>query len=84
MTRLWLRCKKNPTLSTMKRMKTRTPTITTKSSKGPSNANTFSALDTAMEWCEQQSELFSSTAAQENQKPCSEKTKVYNVTAKNK
>ncbi|GFV59293.1 uncharacterized protein TNCV_2340341 [Trichonephila clavipes] len=26
------------------------------SSKGPSNADAFSALETAMDWCEQQSE----------------------------
>ncbi|GFT90801.1 uncharacterized protein TNCV_319611 [Trichonephila clavipes] len=36
------------------------------SSKGPSNADTFSALDAAMEW-------FPTTAAQENQRPCIEK-----------
>ncbi|GFU92262.1 uncharacterized protein TNCV_1338431 [Trichonephila clavipes] len=38
----------DPTLSTMKRMKTRT-TTTTKVAKGPSNADAFSALETAME-----------------------------------
>ncbi|GFV68526.1 hypothetical protein TNCV_3129821 [Trichonephila clavipes] len=43
-------------------------------SKGLSNADTFSALETAMEWYEQQS----TTATQEKQRPCSEKTKVYN------
>ncbi|GFV07603.1 uncharacterized protein TNCV_4941071 [Trichonephila clavipes] len=50
------------------------------SSKVPSNAGVFSALETAMEWYEQQTirELsYSTTAAQENQRPGSEKTKVY-------
>ncbi|GFS63124.1 hypothetical protein TNCV_3743591 [Trichonephila clavipes] len=55
------------------------------SSKGPSNAGTFSALETAMEYFEQQSGLSNSiTTAQENQRSCSERTKVYNRTAKNK
>ncbi|GFV36668.1 hypothetical protein TNCV_1033441 [Trichonephila clavipes] len=53
------------------------------SSKGPSNAVAFSALETAMKWYEQQSErcLNSTTAAQKNQRSCSVKTKVYNGTA---
>ncbi|GFW49456.1 uncharacterized protein TNCV_3059631 [Trichonephila clavipes] len=43
-------------------------------SKGPSNAGAFSTLETAMEWYEQQSvPSYSTTAAQENQRPCSEK-----------
>ncbi|GFX77286.1 hypothetical protein TNCV_5064142 [Trichonephila clavipes] len=47
------------------------------SSMGPSNADAFSALATIRKLpC-------STTAAQENQRPCSEKTKVYNGTAKN-
>ncbi|GFT98750.1 RNase H domain-containing protein [Trichonephila clavipes] len=62
------------------------------SSKGPSNQinspsnAAFSALETAMQWYVKQSEccILSITAAQENQRPCSEKTKVYNGTAKNK
>ncbi|GFU50998.1 transposable element Tc3 transposase [Trichonephila clavipes] len=44
------------------------------SSKGPLNADAFSALETAMVWYEQQSAAFSTTAALENQRPCSEKT----------
>ncbi|GFX88817.1 uncharacterized protein TNCV_2575241 [Trichonephila clavipes] len=46
------------------------------SSNGPSNTNTFSALETAMEWYKQQSERCPTqlTAAQENQMPCSETT----------
>ncbi|GFV34070.1 hypothetical protein TNCV_3979181 [Trichonephila clavipes] len=48
-----------------------------KSSKIPLNADAFSALETATEW-------FPTTAAQENQRICNEKTKVYNGTAKNK
>ncbi|GFU84872.1 hypothetical protein TNCV_2128131 [Trichonephila clavipes] len=47
------------------------------SSKGPSNADPFSALETAMEW-------FPTTAAQKNQRPCSQKTKLHNGTAKTK
>ncbi|PRD31936.1 UNVERIFIED_CONTAM: hypothetical protein NCL1_21983 [Trichonephila clavipes] len=44
------------------------------SSKGSSNIDVFSALETAMEWYEQQSVLFYSTIdAQENQRPYSEK-----------
>ncbi|GFW10928.1 uncharacterized protein TNCV_4459031 [Trichonephila clavipes] len=55
------------------------------SSKGSSKADAFSALEKAMEWYEQQSVLsYSTTAAEENQRPCSEKTKAYNCTAKNK
>ncbi|GFV47471.1 hypothetical protein TNCV_4831271 [Trichonephila clavipes] len=44
-------------------------------SKGPSNAGVFSPLETAIEWYEQQSRVmsYSTTAAQENQRPCSEK-----------
>ncbi|GFX85500.1 uncharacterized protein TNCV_3716721 [Trichonephila clavipes] len=44
------------------------------SSKCPSNANEFSVLETAMECYEQQSVFYSTTTAQENQRPCSEKT----------
>ncbi|PRD21811.1 UNVERIFIED_CONTAM: hypothetical protein NCL1_50777 [Trichonephila clavipes] len=48
------------------------------------NNNHESSKDTAMEWYEQQSVLsHSTTAAQENQRRFSEKTKVYNGTAKN-
>ncbi|GFT51805.1 putative DD41D transposase [Trichonephila clavipes] len=43
-------------------------------SKGPSNANAFSVLETAMDWYKQQSECCPS-AAQENLIPCSEKMK---------
>ncbi|PRD26063.1 UNVERIFIED_CONTAM: hypothetical protein NCL1_39113 [Trichonephila clavipes] len=52
------------------------------SSKGPSNTDEFSALETAMEWYERQSRVlsYSTTAVQENQRPCSEKTKVYDGT----
>ncbi|GFT65700.1 hypothetical protein TNCV_447081, partial [Trichonephila clavipes] len=41
----------------------------------PSNAYALSALQTAMEWYEQQSECCPTqlTGAQENQRPCSEK-----------
>ncbi|GFT23440.1 uncharacterized protein TNCV_2016961 [Trichonephila clavipes] len=55
------------------------------SSKGSSNAMAFSALDsyggvrTTIRGLS-----YSTTAAQENQRPCSEKTKMYNGTAKNK
>ncbi|GFX48022.1 hypothetical protein TNCV_4113571 [Trichonephila clavipes] len=54
-------------------------------SKKRKTAGLFSALDTAMEWYEQQSECCPTqlTAAQENQRPFSEKTEVYNDTAKN-
>ncbi|GFV04053.1 uncharacterized protein TNCV_916771 [Trichonephila clavipes] len=53
------------------------------SSNGPSNADAFSALDiygvvpTTIRLLS-----YSTTAAQENQGPCSETTKVYNGTAK--
>ncbi|PRD36766.1 UNVERIFIED_CONTAM: hypothetical protein NCL1_07514 [Trichonephila clavipes] len=40
----------------MKRMKTRATNNNNESSKGPSNGDVFSVLDTAMEWYEQQSE----------------------------
>ncbi|GFV13138.1 HTH psq-type domain-containing protein [Trichonephila clavipes] len=54
------------------------------SSKVPPNADAFSALETTMEWYERQSMLFYSTpAAQENRRLCSEKTMVYNGTVKN-
>ncbi|GFX45523.1 hypothetical protein TNCV_2740601 [Trichonephila clavipes] len=43
------------------------------SSKGASNADAFPALETALEWS------YSTTVAQENQGPCNEKMKVYNV-----
>ncbi|GFX37931.1 hypothetical protein TNCV_3835321 [Trichonephila clavipes] len=49
------------------------------SSKGPSNADAFPALETANN---NQSAVFLITFAQE--RPCSEKTKVYNGTSKNK
>ncbi|GFV46363.1 uncharacterized protein TNCV_3232521 [Trichonephila clavipes] len=57
------------------------------SSKGPSNADAFSALEAAMEWYRQQSKCCPTQLVllkKENQRPCSEKTKVYNCTAKNK
>ncbi|GFT84509.1 uncharacterized protein TNCV_3672111 [Trichonephila clavipes] len=57
------------------------------SSKGPSNTDAFSALETATEWYKQQSECLlsnSTTSAQKSQRSCGEKTKVYNGTAKNK
>ncbi|GFU49969.1 hypothetical protein TNCV_2362591 [Trichonephila clavipes] len=47
------------------------------SGKGPSNACAFSALETAMEWCEQQSECCP-TQLLLLKRPCSEKTKVCN------
>ncbi|GFV26669.1 hypothetical protein TNCV_4059891 [Trichonephila clavipes] len=47
-------CKKNPTLSTMKRMKTRTIT-TTKVARVHQIADAFSALETVMERYKQQS-----------------------------
>ncbi|GFW71056.1 hypothetical protein TNCV_191471 [Trichonephila clavipes] len=55
------------------------------SSKGTSNTNVFSAVETAMEWNEQQSEccLLNYCCSRENQRPCSENTNVYNGTAKN-
>ncbi|PRD36879.1 UNVERIFIED_CONTAM: Jrkl [Trichonephila clavipes] len=52
------------------------------SSKSPSNADAFSAFETAMTATIRV--LSSTIAAQENQRPCSEKQKVYNDTAKNK
>ncbi|GFT39878.1 hypothetical protein TNCV_3286551 [Trichonephila clavipes] len=58
------------------------------SSKGPSNAGTFTALETAMERFKQQSAccptqllLFKKKG---NQRPCSESMKAYNGTANNK
>ncbi|GFX78089.1 uncharacterized protein TNCV_972431 [Trichonephila clavipes] len=54
------------------------------SSKGPSNSDAISVLETAMEWYENRERSYSTTVAQENQRPCSEKTEVCNVTAKNK
>ncbi|GFW18287.1 hypothetical protein TNCV_4008261 [Trichonephila clavipes] len=55
------------------------------SSKGPSNADLFSVLETAMKWYKQQSRVlsYSTTAAQENHETLQQKTKVYNGTAKN-
>ncbi|GFV12342.1 uncharacterized protein TNCV_1538371 [Trichonephila clavipes] len=50
------------------------------SSKGPSNADAFSALDTSMEWYEHQC---GPTDVQENQRPCSEKS-IYNGIVENK
>ncbi|GFS59974.1 uncharacterized protein TNCV_3957661 [Trichonephila clavipes] len=59
--------------------------INNESSKDPSNADALSALETAMELYEQNSVLsYLTTAARENQRPYSEKTKVYNGTVKNK
>ncbi|GFX95587.1 uncharacterized protein TNCV_4826021 [Trichonephila clavipes] len=61
--------------------------INNESCKGPSNADAFSAFETALEWHEQQSECCPTQLLllkKENQKPYSEKTKVYNDTAKNK
>ncbi|PRD37913.1 UNVERIFIED_CONTAM: hypothetical protein NCL1_04697 [Trichonephila clavipes] len=54
------------------------------SSKGLSNSDAISVLETAMEWYENRERSYSTTVAQENQRPCSEKTEVCNVTAKNK
>ncbi|GFX26099.1 hypothetical protein TNCV_2274391 [Trichonephila clavipes] len=57
-----------------------------KSSKGPSNTagvfcvrDSYGVVRTAIRVLP-----YSTTAAQENQRSCSETTKVYNVTAKNK
>ncbi|GFT26800.1 hypothetical protein TNCV_3709851 [Trichonephila clavipes] len=52
------------------------------SCKGPSNVNVFSVFETAMLWIRVLS--YSTTAAQENQRSCSEKMKMYNGAAKNK
>ncbi|GFV32962.1 uncharacterized protein TNCV_1746041 [Trichonephila clavipes] len=54
------------------------------SSKGPSNADAFFALEIAMEWYEQQPESPSTQLLllKRIRKPCREKTKVYNATAK--
>ncbi|GFT32962.1 hypothetical protein TNCV_149471 [Trichonephila clavipes] len=49
MTRLRFPCKKNPTLSTMIRYEDE-DNNNSESSKGPSNADAFSALETAIEW----------------------------------
>ncbi|GFX55576.1 uncharacterized protein TNCV_268641 [Trichonephila clavipes] len=56
------------------------------SSKGSSNADAFYLLETAMHWYVFNIRVlsYSITAAQENQRPFSEKTVVYNGTAKNK
>ncbi|GFX30457.1 uncharacterized protein TNCV_3461081 [Trichonephila clavipes] len=55
------------------------------SSKGPSNAGVFSALETATEWYEQQSEFCpTQLLLLKKIRPCSRKTKVYNGTEKNK
>ncbi|GFV39146.1 hypothetical protein TNCV_4759601 [Trichonephila clavipes] len=56
------------------------------SSKGPSNADALSAFETAIEWYEQTIKMlsYSNTAVQAIQRLCSEKTKVYNSTAKEK
>ncbi|GFV83416.1 hypothetical protein TNCV_3055631 [Trichonephila clavipes] len=54
-----------------------------KSSTGPSNADAFSALEIVVRTTIKVLS-YSTTAAQENQRPCSEKTKVYNGTAENK
>ncbi|GFW84770.1 uncharacterized protein TNCV_680581 [Trichonephila clavipes] len=53
------------------------------SSKGPSNTGTFSVLDTAMEWCEQQSECCP-TQLLLLKRIRDLAAKVYNSTAKNK
>ncbi|PRD32913.1 UNVERIFIED_CONTAM: High mobility group-T protein [Trichonephila clavipes] len=48
------------------------------SNKGPSNADTFSALETTTKWYEQQSRVLSystTAAAHDNWRPCSVKTK---------
>ncbi|GFX80655.1 uncharacterized protein TNCV_499221 [Trichonephila clavipes] len=55
------------------------------SCKGPSNADAFSALDSyAVLRTTIRVLSYSTTAAQVNQRPCSEKTKVYNGITKNK
>ncbi|GFX16882.1 uncharacterized protein TNCV_2518601 [Trichonephila clavipes] len=55
------------------------------SSKGPSNTDAFSALETAMEWYEQHSQYCpTQLLLLERIRSCSEKTKVYKGTAKNK
>ncbi|GFW47665.1 high mobility group-T protein [Trichonephila clavipes] len=49
------------------------------SNKGPSNADTFSALETTTKWYEQQSRVLSystTAAAHDNWRPCSVKTKI--------
>ncbi|GFW55247.1 uncharacterized protein TNCV_116331 [Trichonephila clavipes] len=55
-----------------------------KSSKSASNADAFCALETAMEWYEQQSECCPTQLQliKKNRRPCSEKT-LQNGTAKN-
>ncbi|GFU87982.1 hypothetical protein TNCV_1335511 [Trichonephila clavipes] len=46
------------------------------SSKGPTNADAFSELETTVEWyASNYQKSYSTTAAQENQRPCREKTK---------
>ncbi|GFX28677.1 uncharacterized protein TNCV_4860411 [Trichonephila clavipes] len=56
------------------------------SSKSPSNANAFSVIETTMECYEQQSECCPTQLLllKRIKRHCSEKTKVYNDTAKNK
>ncbi|GFW38695.1 uncharacterized protein TNCV_3880621 [Trichonephila clavipes] len=58
------------------------------SNKGLSNADAFSALETAMGWYEQRQSAvllnYCCSKKKANQKPCSENTKVYNGTVKNK
>ncbi|GFV12993.1 hypothetical protein TNCV_3175281 [Trichonephila clavipes] len=51
------------------------------SNEGPSNADAFSALETAMEWYEQQSECYPTQLFL--LKRINEKMKVYNGTEKN-
>ncbi|GFS84949.1 uncharacterized protein TNCV_1305621 [Trichonephila clavipes] len=56
------------------------------SGKSPSNADAISALETAMEWYEQQSECCPTQLLLLKRigRPCSEKTKVYKWYSKNK
>ncbi|PRD34777.1 UNVERIFIED_CONTAM: hypothetical protein NCL1_13598 [Trichonephila clavipes] len=54
------------------------------SSKGPSNADAFSALQTAMERYEQQSKCCPKIRLFKRVKDLAAKTQVYNGTAKNK
>ncbi|GFV65573.1 hypothetical protein TNCV_778591 [Trichonephila clavipes] len=53
------------------------------SSKGPSNADAFSALETVVRTTNRV-KFYSTTAARENQRHCCEKTKVYSSTSKKK
>ncbi|GFS82019.1 uncharacterized protein TNCV_1790871 [Trichonephila clavipes] len=54
------------------------------SSKGPSNADMFSTLETSIEWYEQQGAVLLNYCCSRESETLQRKTKLYNGTAKNK